>query len=366
MLTHGDDYPIHQRPEPIATAGTDRNFYDRYFFNGYSPDGSLFFAAALGVYPHLNIIDAAFCLWDGKTQRSVFGSRILNHERMDTHAGPITVKVEHPLQRLRVTVAAHGDGASADLVFTGRAPPIEEPRFTRVSGSRTLMDVTRLTQNGEWTGTIVDGGKRIDVDGWRGTRDRSWGVRPIGAPDAQPVVPAVAPQFYWLWAPLNFDDYLLFFHINDDAHGRAWNSSARLVPLRGGAVIELEAPAAALDFKPGTRHAHHAVLTGQHPDGGEVRVELEVGGTFFMPGIGYGHPVRGHGMYQGPDVTSHESLDLAAAAEGTLPLNHIQALVLARMTLPGGAVHDGRGVLEQLIVGPHAPSGFTGLFDLAR
>ena len=35
-LSKGDDYPIHQTPEPIAYAGTDRNFYDRYFFNGYS------------------------------------------------------------------------------------------------------------------------------------------------------------------------------------------------------------------------------------------------------------------------------------------------------------------------------------------
>ena len=67
MLTWGDDYPIHQSPEPIAFSGSDRNFYDRYFFNGYSADGSVFFAAALGVYPHLDVIDAAFCLLvDGK------------------------------------------------------------------------------------------------------------------------------------------------------------------------------------------------------------------------------------------------------------------------------------------------------------
>ena len=51
MLTNGDDYPIHQTPEPVAFAGSDRNFYDRYFFNGYSADGALFFAAALGVQP---------------------------------------------------------------------------------------------------------------------------------------------------------------------------------------------------------------------------------------------------------------------------------------------------------------------------
>ena len=38
MLTKGDDFPLHQTPEPVAYAGTDRNFYDRYFFiDGYGP-----------------------------------------------------------------------------------------------------------------------------------------------------------------------------------------------------------------------------------------------------------------------------------------------------------------------------------------
>jgi len=60
MLTKADDYPVHQLPEPIATSGTDRNFYDRYFFNGYTQDGRVFFAVALGVYPHLNVMDASF------------------------------------------------------------------------------------------------------------------------------------------------------------------------------------------------------------------------------------------------------------------------------------------------------------------
>ena len=49
MLSKGDDYPLHQTAEPVAYAGTDRNFYDRYFFNGYAPDGGGFFAVAFGV-----------------------------------------------------------------------------------------------------------------------------------------------------------------------------------------------------------------------------------------------------------------------------------------------------------------------------
>ena len=57
MLTKADDYPIHQLSLPISEVGTERNFYDRYFFNGYSKDGEVFFAVALCLYPNLNIMD---------------------------------------------------------------------------------------------------------------------------------------------------------------------------------------------------------------------------------------------------------------------------------------------------------------------
>ena len=60
MLSKADDYPIHQSPEPIAYAGQSRNFYDRYFFNGYDADGGVFFALGMGVYPHLDVIDGVF------------------------------------------------------------------------------------------------------------------------------------------------------------------------------------------------------------------------------------------------------------------------------------------------------------------
>ena len=43
MLTRFDDYAIHQTPEPVAhPASSDRNVYDRYWFNGYTDDGEFF------------------------------------------------------------------------------------------------------------------------------------------------------------------------------------------------------------------------------------------------------------------------------------------------------------------------------------
>ena len=165
MLTKGDDYPIHQTAEPIAYAGTDRNFYDRYFFNGYNREGTLFFAAALGVYPLLNIMDAAFCVVVDGVQHNLHASRHLKMERMDTQVGPIAVEVVVPLQQLRVRVDCAEHDIKADLLFTGYADVLEEPRYTRRNGPRMFMDLTRLTQQGDYSGWIELKGRRIDVAG---------------------------------------------------------------------------------------------------------------------------------------------------------------------------------------------------------
>src|SRR5665213_1512583 len=146
-LTKGDDFPIHQTSEPIAYSGTDRNFYDRYFFNGYGAEGETFFALAFGVYPHLNIADASFCVVQDGVQSALHASRWLNMERMDLSVGPIAIQVLEPLRRLKLTVDAADQGLRAEIVFEGRAFPVEEPRFIRRSGPRAFMDYTRLTQN---------------------------------------------------------------------------------------------------------------------------------------------------------------------------------------------------------------------------
>lgn len=369
VLSKGDDYPIHQTAEPVAYAGTDRNFYDRYFFNGYASgvedDG--FFAVAMGIYPHINVIDASFCWLHGGRQVNLHASRGLNMERMDTQVGPIRVEVVEPLKVLRVTVDAPKQGIRAELTFTGRAFPLEEPRFTRRNGPRVLMDVTRLTQNGTYAGWIEVDGARTEVGGWLGTRDRSWGVRPIGAPDAQPPSPAIAPQFFWLWSPCTMEDGDLYAHTNDDEHGRPWNRRAAFRPLGGGIADECHWDDAeyAITWKRGSRHAQTAALTLRDATG-ETRVEFEVGQTFMMLGLGYGHPTWGHGRSHGEALTVEREDFEADELDPMQPHHlHIQALVGVTMTAPDGPVRRGKGVLEQLAIGPHAPSGFTGMLDPA-
>lgn len=364
-LTKGDDYPIHQTAEPIAYAGTDRNFYDRYFFNGYAMEGELFFAAAFGVYPHLNIADAAFCVVRDGVQINLHASRWLEMERMDLVVGPIRIEVLEPLRRLKLVVDAPDQGIKAEIVFEGRAFPLEEPRFTRRQGPRAFMDYTRLTQNGRYAGWLEVDGRRMSVDGFFGTRDRSWGVRPIGARDPQEVVPPVAPQFYWIWSPSNFEGGNFFFHSNDDALGAPWNR--RAVWAREGAGIEgLDETASCgveIDWKPGTRHARRAVVTLR--DEVETReITFEPDYEFYMLGLGYGHPKWGHGLAHGALSVEREDFDLSKM-DPKLP-HHLHVQALSRVTYRAGdRVAVGRGVLEQLVIGPHAPSGFTQMLDFA-
>jgi hypothetical protein len=366
MLSKADDFPIHQTPEPIAYSGTDRNFYDRYFFNGYGLEGEEFFALAFGVYPHLNIADASFCLVRDGVQTNLHASRWLRMERMDLSVGPIRIEVLEPLKRLRLIVEAPGEGLAADLVFDGRAFPIEEPRFIRRNGPRAFMDYTRLTQNGRYRGWIERDGVRRDVDGFVGTRDRSWGVRPVGARDSQEVVPPAPMQFYWIWSPSNFEAGSFFFHSNDDAAGEPWNRRA-VWASEGAALADLhEIPGCAIhiDWKSGTRHARRAVVSWTDKAGtSEVVFEPEY--EFFMLGLGYGHPKWGHGLAHGPLVVEREDLTLAKVDVRQPQHLHVQALSKVTYRPPSGAEHVGRGVLEQLVIGPHGPSGFKEMLDFA-
>lgn len=376
MLTHADDYPIHQTPEPIAYSGTDRNFYDRYFFNGYdlraaeagadpaAQPEAVFFGAAMGVYPHLNIIDASFSVIANGVQHSLHTSRFLNMERMATRVGAIHIEVLEPLRRLRVVVEENESGLRADLTFTGRIPALEEPRFTFRNGPRTILDYTRLTQNGSYEGWIEIHGKRTEVtpERWLGTRDRSWGVRPIGAQDPQPVAPPAAPQFYWLWSPLNFDDAVVLYHVNEDAAGKPWAVHGLYHPLNGEPVVMMDARST-LHFKKGTRHAASAELQLAPRDGAAYLIRLDPRFNFYMSGLGYLNPAWGHGANKGDNAVGCEEWKLAEVNPSIPIFFHVQALCRAELTLPDGSMKSGAGILEQLILGPHARSGFKGLVD---
>jgi hypothetical protein len=364
VLNRLDDYPIHQTPEPVAhTLTGDRNAYDRYWFNGFTREADLYFGVALGVYPNRRVMDAAVSVARGGLQYVVRGSRLAPDERSETRAGPISIEVLEPMRTLRLAIAPNAHGIEGELVFRARTEALEEPRFTLRQGARVVMDSTRFTQFGTWEGWLAVGAERIKLDASHvlGTRDRSWGVRPVGERETTGA-PGGPPQFYWLWAPTHFEDLCTHFQVNEDESGHAIASHAALVPLlaTGRPIEDMAGLHRSVQWEKGTRRARGATLTLVPRAGEPHRLELEPLVTFLMRGIGYGDPEWGHGTWKGDDVTSG-AVFRPSELDPMEPWNlHVQQLCRVRM-----GARTGYGTFEQLVIGPHAPSGFEAILDPA-
>jgi hypothetical protein len=300
-------------------------------------------------------------LHDG-VQRSVHASGRAPIDRSVTRVGPVSVEIVEPLRVLRVRVDAPDQGLAADLTFRARTPAVEEPRIIRHSGVTVAMDYTRLTQWGTWEGSFRSGDTALTSAGTPGTRDRSWGVRAVGEPLGG-APPAQPPQFFWLWAPLHFDDHCTHLALVDDAAGRHVYESACTVPLLPAdetAPIEHARTANVdVEWEPGARLARGAVVRTIGWDGKETTTRLTPLLTFRMRGIGYFHPSWAHGVWHDEEAvggSEWRTADLDPAAPENV---HVQQLV--RVESDG---RTGVGVFEQLAIGPHRPSGFTGMFDV--
>lgn len=370
MLSSFDEFLIHQTPEPLAhPVSMDRNLYDRYWLGGFAEDASLYFGVSLGLYPNRQVMDCGFSVVSGGVQYAFYGSRRAPDDRAETRVGPFSLEVIEPMRVLRLRLTGNDSGIECDLTFSARSVCVEEDRQVLRRGRMTVMDVTRFTQFGRWQGEIRIRGQRIAVDAAqvRGIRDRSWGRRAVGEPD--PGVPAGAPQAYFLWAPLFWDDHATLAVFFEDARGLPLHAEGKRVPLHASvdALPGLVDPglqvmagvARSIDYVPGTRRAHGATLTMMDGDGGVRRITLTPLLRYQMKGTGYGHPSWRHGNWKGELATGGEAWRLDELNPLAPENLHIQQLVRC-------ASDDGRtgiGLLEQICVGPHAPSGFKALFD---
>ena len=80
-----DDYPIHQIAAPIRHVGSsDRNFYDRYYFNLHGSTDELFMVMGMGQYPNLATQDAFACVCKDGKQRVLRASRELGDRTEST------------------------------------------------------------------------------------------------------------------------------------------------------------------------------------------------------------------------------------------------------------------------------------------
>ncbi len=374
MLNKLDDYPIHQTPEPVAHAATsDRNVYDRTWFNGYAPDGSYYFGIGMAVYPHRGILDCAFSVVQpGQRQHCFYGSRRAPMERTDMRVGPFRIEVIEPLRRTRVVLEDNDSGITCDLTFSTRTAAIQEARQTLWSGTRRMMDATRFDQFGRWSGVVShpEGTIKVVESVCLGTKDRSWGVRGVGEPETGGA-PNIPRGIFFLWAPLFWDDHITHAIFFDGQDGEALVREGIEAPLYS-AEAEVPGVAESTDermatarhrvvYHRGTRLAASAEIDLVSRDGSARTIALEPILKFQMKGLGYGHPEWGQGMWKGELALGGESFDprqLDPLARENL---HVQQVVRA-----ADGKRTGVGVLEQIVAGPYAPAGFTQFFDGAK
>jgi hypothetical protein len=373
MLTPLDDYLGHQTPDTNDRVATsDRNFYDRYYFNAHTIEGDAFLVVAMGLYPNVGVIDAfATVVIDNKTQYSVRASRELGSDRMSTKVGPIGVEVIEGLRKMRVYAEPSEHPLSFDLVFEGATAPYEEPHFFRRSGNRVLMDYTRLTQTGRWSGTLTAAGRTfvVDRESWRGARDHSWGIRPVGGgeqPSAPP--PGGGPGgFFWLWTPVQFDAAALMFTCSEDPDGTRWHAAAELLHAYAKDLPPESLAVVSHDIKmvPGTRTFERGSFTLARRNGGVVKVTMTPRTTLYMAGAGYAYYGGWrHGQYHAPLAVEGETWDLNDAA--LLPKIGGQTETVCDYAVEGlGDLGTGHGIIEFLLLGAYEPYGFKAWNDVA-
>ena len=374
MLNKLDDYPVHQTPEPLAHPVTsDRNVYDRTWFNGYASDGSYYFGIGMAIYPYRGILDCAFSVVEpGGRQHCFYGSRRAPTERTDMQVGPFRIEIIEPMRRARVVLDDNSSGISCDLTFSARTASIQEARQTLWSGARRVMDATRFDQFGCWSGVVrhPDGEIKVEESQCHGTKDRSWGVRAVGEPETggAPVMPN---GIFFLWAPLFWDDHVSHAIFFDGPKGEALVREGIVAPLYGS---EAEVPGVEdgedqrmatarhrVSYHPGTRLASSAEIDLVDLEGDTRTISLEPILKFQMKGLGYGHPEWGQGMWKGELEIGGESFDTRQLDFLSRENLHVQQVVRAT-----DGERTGIGVLEQIVIGPYAPAGFTEFFDGAK
>jgi hypothetical protein len=371
MLIKYDDYPLHQTAEPLSFISTsERNFYARYWYNGYDFDGDFYIGIAFAAYPHREVMDGAVSIVrkDG-SQFSFHASRRLMGDRTELYAGPMRHEIVEPMRRMRIVVEENDTGFSCDLTFHANTVVHEEPADHVRQGVRTVAQMKRFSQFGRWEGHVTVNGERQEVSAAStyGTRDRSWGWRWTGEPDTG-VARDQPEQFFWLWAPIHWEDRCTHWGQNEYADGARWKQFAQVFPthpvhagfdtLRQEEVREIICGPHRLSFIPGTRLLGTSEIDMIHPDGRTETFTLEPLLRYHMLGTGYNHPEWGHGFYKGEEAYALEHWNVDDLDVNAPRYLHIQHVVRATC---GDKV--GVGALEQYITGPHDRYGLTGFLD---
>ncbi|MFE5495567.1 hypothetical protein ACFQ7Z_37175 [Streptomyces virginiae] len=367
-----DEYPIHQAPLSMKhLVSGDRNAYDRCIFHVFDHAGRAVLILGLGVYPNAGVIDAYATLRIGDELLAVRASDALTDDRMNLSVGPLSIVVDVPLQQLTLRCAPDSDdphGLSYDITWTAEFPAVWEPHHIQRRGDRLMLEGRRFVQAGNVTGTIRAKGEEFTLSAgeWTGTRDRSWGVRPIPGEEGGRAAEEYRPDgFHWLWIPVRFADRFVMVIAQEDADGhRTLNEAVQVFPEGSGrADVQLGWPHTEIRYRPGSRHPESAVVHLTDPSRKPLELGVEILNSSPLA-VGAGYPPAGdwqHGTWQGRGWSDRRVYDLSHPAAHPMAAFGVTDHS-ARFTLDG---QTGHGIFEHGSFGRHDPSGFADYSSVA-
>jgi hypothetical protein len=365
-----DEYPIHQTPLPIGLVdSSDRNFYDRCYFNAHDRTGNIFVITGAGYYPNLGTKDAFVLVRRGDIQTAVHLGDAIDSDRLNQHVGGYRIEVVEPLRKLRLVVE-ETEGIAMDMTWEGSFDVLQELPHVMRTGSRITLQAQRFAQVGTWSGTLAIDGDEIDVDPstWVGTRDRSWGIRPVG--EAEPAGKPANPPFdgmWWLYVPIRFDDFAIVLIMQENPDGyRILNDCTRI--WKDGRLEQLGWPRVDIRYQSGTRTPVSATIMCTTPDGTPLRLDVE--SRLAVPihiGGGYGgDPDWIHGSWKGEKFAERVTYDVTdESVAGRTMFGVIDHVARAVCHGPGADGVEGFGLFEHGALGRHDRSGFADWFGVA-
>ncbi len=323
-ITKWDEYLIHQTYDTIDNGEVD---VDRLYLTCHDADGDLHLAVGMGVYPKAGVMDGFACVRHGNTQHNLRLSRHARGDRSDTRIGPLVVEVIEPLKRW----GAYLDGnehvdVRFEMEFVGRG----EPFLSRSS----LIPFVHYNQPGRCSGSITVAGRRIDLHGFPGARDRSWRMQ-------------LAPQpgSTWLghfWIMAQFPGCWLSLHGLPLWDGLPPDFHSALV-YDGGPVVPVNEVRHRIGFVPGARALAGVELLLIDSEGKERHVVAKPKSPALY--IGSGAAYESQGQDRGPSHIEGERWQLSRPADvGSRPFGLIgMSEYVADFQLDGT---QGVGVLE--------------------
>jgi hypothetical protein len=328
-ITGWDEYPFHQHPLPLGMpATTDPKFNDGYFIAFYGPQW--YVVTVLRLHPNVNVLDGAVNIAHADRQRGVRASRALRPRQDELEVGPLRLEIVEPMRTVRLVLDENATGVSFDVVLETQAPPFLESRYQHFKYGALVNDTLRYTQLVRADGRMHADGEALDLRGWYGLRDHSWGVRtslgvPVRIGGTERTEEEADRRAIRFWVPFQVEGpggHCGFFNTHEDADGNVLDFEGRL-DFADGRSVRLVALEHDLTYVTGTPRPSGGRVALLDEDGDKHTYELRASGSpADVHGVGYyrgWHDGRSSGIWRGVEHLEYDDYGTTPGDEPTGP-----------------------------------------------